>query len=123
MRKTLAQISAALRKAGRVLAPVTSVRVSARTGSARARKLLLDTPSGERSLAAVELRQMLGYEALPSLLFAVSVEGKDAVFRGRGNGHGVGLCQWGARARAVRGESYRQILAHYYPGSEVRRMY
>ena len=123
VRKTLAQISAALRKAGRVLAPVTSVRVSARTGSGRARTLLLDTPSGERSLAAVELRQMLGYEALPSLLFAVSVEGTDAVFRGRGNGHGVGLCQWGARARAVRGESYRQILAHYYPGSEVRRMY
>jgi stage II sporulation protein D len=123
VRKPLAQISAALRKAGRVLAPVTSLRVSARTGSGRARTLLLDTPSGERTLAAVELRQILGYEALPSLLFAVSVEGRDAVFRGRGNGHGVGLCQWGARARALRGESYRQILAHYYPGAEVRRMY
>jgi stage II sporulation protein D len=123
VRKPLAQISAALRKAGRVLAPVTSLRVSARTGSGRARTLLLDTPSGERSLAAVELRQILGYGALPSLLFAVSVDGADAVFRGRGNGHGVGLCQWGARARALRGESYRQILAHYYPGAEVRRMY
>jgi len=123
VRKPLAQISAALRKAGRVLAKVTSVSVSARTGSGRARTLRIDTPSGARSLAAVELRQILGYSALPSLLFDVSIEAGAAVFRGRGNGHGVGLCQWGARARALRGESYRQILAHYYPGSEVRRMY
>ena len=123
VRKPLAQISAALRKAGRVLAKVTSVSVSARTGSGRARTLRIDTPSGARSLAAVELRQILGYRALPSLLFDVSIEAGAAVFRGRGNGHGVGLCQWGARARALRGESYRQILAHYYPGSEVRRMY
>jgi len=60
---------------------------------------------------------------LPSLLFEVSVHGGIAVFRGKGNGHGVGLCQWGARARALRGETYRHILAHYYPGAEIRRMY
>jgi len=123
VRTPLSRISAALRKAGRVLAEVTSVRVSSRTASGRARTVAVETSSGERSLAAVELRQILGYEALPSLLFSVSVEGNQAVFRGRGNGHGVGLCQWGARARAARGESYRQILAHYYPGAELRRMY
>jgi stage II sporulation protein D len=123
VRKPLAQISEALRQAGRVLSPVTSLTVSARTGSGRARTLRIDTKSGARTLAAVELRQILGYGALPSLLFDVTVKGDSAVFRGRGNGHGVGLCQWGARARARRGETYRQILAHYYPGSELRRMY
>ena len=123
IRKPLAQISEALRKAGRVLSPVTSLSISARTASGRARTLRLGTASGERILSAVELRQILGYEALPSLFFDVSVEGESAVFRGRGNGHGVGLCQWGARSRAQRGETYRQILAHYYPGSELRRMY
>jgi len=123
VRKPLSEITAALRQAGRVLAEVTSLSISARTGSGRARTLRIDTPSGARTLAAVELRQILGYEALPSLLFEVSVQGDAAVFRGRGNGHGVGLCQWGARARAQRGDSYREILAHYYPGSEVRRMY
>src|SRR5262249_61913116 len=107
----------------RVLAPATSLSVAARTGSGRPRTLRIETASGARTLPAVELRQILGYEALPSLLFDVSIEGEAAVFRGRGNGHGVGLCQWGARARAQRGETYRQILAHYYPGSELRRMY
>ena len=123
VRKGLEQISSALKKAGRVLAPVVALSVSARTGSGRARTLLVQTAAQSVSLPAVELRQILGYAALPSLLFDVAVERGVAVFRGRGNGHGVGLCQWGARERALRGETYRQILGRYYPGAEVRRMY
>lgn len=41
-------------------------------------------------------------------------------FAGRGWGHGVGLCQWGARGMAMQGFGYRDILAHYYPGAEIR---
>lgn len=40
-------------------------------------------------------------------------------FRGRGWGHGVGMCQWGARGMAARGLSYREILAHYYPSTKL----
>ena len=123
VRKPLSELSAALRKSGRVLAPVTSLTVATRTPSGRARTLRIETTADDRTLAAVELRQIVGYTALPSLSFDVTVERGAAVFRGRGNGHGVGLCQWGARARAVRGESYRAILAHYYPGADIRRMY
>ncbi len=39
---------------------------------------------------------------------------------GHGWGHGVGLCQIGAATMAVEGHSYRQILAHYYPGTQCR---
>src|SRR5438128_5349514 len=85
--------------------------------------LAVETTAGRRPLLAVELRQLLGYSRLPSLLFDVSPEGGVVVFRGRGSGHGVGLCQWGARARALAGGTYRDILAHYYPGAEIRRMY
>jgi stage II sporulation protein D len=123
VRKSLADVSLALRKAGRVLAPITGIDVSSRTASGRARTVRLETDAGDRTLTAAELRQILGYTALPSLAFDVSVERKTAVFRGRGNGHGVGLCQWGARARALRGETYRAILAWYYPGADIRKMY
>ena len=41
------------------------------------------------------------------------------VVEGRGSGHGVGLCQWGAIGRARGGQSYREILRAYYPGTEV----
>jgi stage II sporulation protein D len=39
---------------------------------------------------------------------------------GRGFGHGVGMSQWGAHGLANRGQSYEQILHHYYRGAELR---
>jgi stage II sporulation protein D len=121
VRIPLGEISSALR--ARVGGEVRGMTIASRTPSGRVRALRLETSAGVRSLPAVELRQLLGYGKLPSLLFEVEIDSGAAIFRGRGSGHGVGLCQWGARGRAKRGESYRQILAHYYPGAEIRRMY
>jgi stage II sporulation protein D len=123
VRVPLAEITAALRKARRMHAEVRGIAVESRTESGRAQGLAVETSAGRRPLLAVELRQLLGYTRLPSLLFDVGTEGDVAVFRGRGSGHGVGLCQWGARERALAGATYRDILAHYYPGAELRRMY
>ena len=119
----LAEMTAVLRKAQRLQAEVRGVSVQSRTKSGRAETIELVTPAGPRPLLAVELRQLLGYTRLPSLQFEASTDGDAAVFRGKGSGHGVGLCQWGARARALKGSGYREILAHYYPGAEIRRMY
>ena len=41
----------------------------------------------------------------------------------RRNGHGVGLCQWGARGMAERGQDYRAILSRYYSGCKLRKLY
>ncbi len=41
---------------------------------------------------------------------------------GRGFGHGVGLCQWGAQSKAIKGWSAEQILAFYYPGATLYRV-
>src|SRR5262245_25329284 len=40
---------------------------------------------------------------------------------GHGYGHGVGLSQWGAYARASAGQTHRQILSFYYPGTTIGR--
>jgi stage II sporulation protein D len=45
------------------------------------------------------------------------------VAEGGGNGHGVGMCQWGAVGRARAGASYGDILSAYFPGTEIRRAY
>ncbi|HEY2029532.1 MAG TPA: SpoIID/LytB domain-containing protein [Myxococcales bacterium] len=117
----VAELDHALRK--RIGAEARGLAVLRRTASGRADALSVATARGNRPLPAVELRQLLGYQRLPSLLFEVEMSDGAAVFRGRGSGHGVGLCQWGARGRAMEGEGYREILAHYYPGAEIRRMY
>jgi stage II sporulation protein D len=41
------------------------------------------------------------------------------VFKGKGNGHGLGMSQWGARGRAAAGQDYRKILSSYYSGTRI----
>ena len=60
-----------------------------------------------------------GARSIRSTRFTVRRAGDTVVFEGQGFGHGVGLCQIGARARARAGHSPRAILAHYYPGTSV----
>jgi stage II sporulation protein D (peptidoglycan lytic transglycosylase) len=61
----------------------------------------------------------LGWNLLKSSRFNVSRSGSQFVFRGGGFGHGLGLCQEGSHVMAQRGQSYRQILAHYFPGTST----
>jgi stage II sporulation protein D len=44
-------------------------------------------------------------------------------FRGKGNGHGVGLSQWGAYGMASQGYSYEDILKYYYQGVQLKKIY
>lgn len=72
-----------------------------------------------------ELRLLLGSTALRSTNFIIKTNrgNSDLQFLGTGYGHGVGLCQWGARGRALRGDSYQEILRYYYPGTKVEKIY
>ena len=54
-----------------------------------------------------------------STLFEIRPREDGFAFVGSGYGHGVGMSQWGAEAMARRGASYRQILATFYPGTEL----
>jgi stage II sporulation protein D len=47
--------------------------------------------------------------------------GNGWVFAGKGYGHGVGMCQWGANGMAKNGKTYREILARYYPDTVLAR--
>jgi stage II sporulation protein D len=100
-----------------------AVRVTARSATGRAERLDVLAGGRSASLAAADLRQRLGYGRLPSLAFEVEATRHGFVFTGRGQGHGAGLCQWGAAAMAREGKTYREILAHYYPGTDVVKMY
>mgnify|MGYP001070393524 FL=1 len=62
---------------------------------------------------------MQGWAAVRSTDFEVTERPQGYLFSGRGTGHGAGLCQAGAIARAARGESRGAILAHYYRGAST----
>jgi stage II sporulation protein D len=44
------------------------------------------------------------------------------VATGAGNGHGIGMCQWGAMGMARAGKSYKEILRHYYKDTDLTHM-
>lgn len=67
------------------------------------------------------IARALGAKSIRSTLFTIRKTRDGFVFSGKGYGHGVGLCQAGALARLRAGESVEEVLAHYFPGTEVRR--
>ena len=58
-----------------------------------------------------------------STLFEIERSGSEITLNGRGFGHGVGMCQWGAIGQSRQGINYKQILSHYFPGTETGSLY
>lgn len=66
---------------------------------------------------------LTGALKLPEILVDIRKEGDEFVFDGRGWGHGVGYSQWGGAGMGKQGKGYQEILAFYYAGSDVRRLW
>ena len=107
-----------------VLPPGSSLKeVISRTAANSERVEAVDflfTQGVFKRVRAEDLRQLLGYDKIKSTTFTIAKNNNEWTFSGRGFGHGVGMCQYGARAMAQRGMGYRQILTHYYPKSALR---
>lgn len=115
-----AAFKAALDKAGYSLDEPVSAAGQLLTPAGRAKTVIIRDGTGASVVMSGEdLRKTLGYGNIKSTIFKAE-RGPDVfVFTGRGNGHGVGLSQWGAKGMADAGYSYKEILRHYYPGAEL----
>jgi len=96
-----------------------ALEVVARTRGGRVKQLKIR--GANRSLVAdrERLRRLVSGLGLHSQLFEIREIDKGFAFVGSGHGHGVGMSQWGARAMARRGVSYKRILATFYPGARL----
>jgi stage II sporulation protein D len=71
-------------------------------------------------MKAAEFRSALGNGLLRSVrITRLKKKSKGIEIHGSGSGHGVGLCQWGARLQADKGRKYEKILSFYFPGSTL----
>ena len=91
------------------------------TGIRRAGQLRVAGRKSSKVMSGRELREALGNDAVRSTLFEVQSEAGGFVLMGSGSGHGVGMCQWGARGMAEAGKSSGEILQKYFPGTEIRQ--
>lgn len=100
------------------------VKVDAVNRSGRVTRIWLDTERGERTLGAEAFRAWMNEEfgrKLLSTFYTLRVEDGQFKLEGKGLGHAVGMCQWGARGMAQLGFSYQDILRHYFPGTAIGR--
>jgi stage II sporulation protein D len=124
---TATELARALNAADRKrVGEIVGLEIVRRDVSGRATTVLIRGVGGSAEVKAVALRSAVGYDRLRSTLFKVAGESGNLqdgaiVVEGRGSGHGHGLCQSGALAMASAShrKSYREILAHYFPGSII----
>lgn len=72
--------------------------------------------NGSIRMKGNDFRLMLSAQKVKSLYFASKKQGNGLFLKGRGWGHGVGMCQWGAKGMADAGMGYKNIISHYYQG-------
>jgi stage II sporulation protein D len=88
--------------------------------SGRIRNLkITDRDGKETKISGKDFREILGPNDIKSNNYEITMQGYYVTFNGKGWGHGVGMCQWGARGMADQQFNYKQILAYYYPGSQL----
>jgi len=121
-RFTTAGVIRALRREGFRIADIGSVEMGDLTPAGRVKNVIFRNSGRATSVPAETIRAALGYSNIPSIFFEPELMDQEVVFSGRGLGHGIGLCQWGAKEMAGKGSDYKAILAHYYPGTVVVRM-
>lgn len=75
---------------------------------------------GEAGRLAVD--RQLGWNAVPSNNFTARKKGGEVILEGAGQGHGIGLCQRGARAMAEAGASFQEIISLYLPNTALKTL-
>ncbi|MBW1809464.1 MAG: SpoIID/LytB domain-containing protein [Deltaproteobacteria bacterium] len=121
VRVTLSELKKKLKRRKGWSGPI--VRVVKTTSPKGFRATRIIGKSAELVLSNHELRVVLGLDVLLSSEFVFEVEGTNLLFTGRGRGHGVGMCQWGARGMAEKGKDYKAILNKYYTRADLRKLY
>ena len=96
------------------------IRLGSRDASGYLTDIRVSADSKSFRVRANDFRNWLGAAQFRSTqVWRIVRRAGGFVFVGRGFGHGVGLCQWGAKEQAEHGKDYRRILSFYFPGAEV----
>ena len=117
----LTQVRAAVRKiSGADPGSITQVTIAERGPSGRATKFRI----GSGVVSGPQLRLALGSEKVRSTLISrTAIEGGNLILEGKGFGHGVGLCQWGANKMARAGKSATDIIRFYYRDVDIQKLW
>ncbi|MBD3379929.1 MAG: SpoIID/LytB domain-containing protein [Candidatus Omnitrophica bacterium] len=112
-------IAGEMRKAGYGVERVDSLKAFERDSSGRPAYIEISSAKRKVKVGTEDFRIMVGQDLLKSSLFRMRETDDKVIFHGRGWGHGVGMCQWGAFGMSMFLRSTGNILKTYYPGTEI----
>ncbi|MBU4310377.1 SpoIID/LytB domain-containing protein, partial [bacterium] len=118
---SLSDISNALSRKG--ISEIESIEVYKRSSTERVVELVVEDEFGKHIISGNQFRMALGPNVIRSTYFKMKEKRGRVEFKGRGWGHGVGMCQWGARGMAEKNFSYKEILKHYYTEVKIQKIY
>jgi len=121
---TPAEIKEKLAKQEMPVNEVLGVRTDKIDRTGRAHKLVIKSTWAEKTVDADAFRVWIDPMRLKSNLIT-KIRANDAgafVFKGKGWGHGVGMCQYGMKYLGELGYGYQEILGYYYPGAQVSKL-
>lgn len=142
------QIKLKLREDGHQIENIESIEAK-NNRDGRLSKIKIHHPSGEIRLTGTQFRKLMGPSvvrstmaqiedislvsnsrasdkaemAILSIIYGRMQKYGSVTFKGTGFGHGVGLCQWGAKGLAVKGFDFEKILKYYYSGISIQKLY
>jgi len=113
---------------------LTDIRVGSRTPGGRVASIIFETASGHYIFNKEKVRWVIKQSDTPDAIlrsarFSLEVKKNGAgeitqvIFNGGGWGHGVGMCQMGAKGMSERGVTCDSILALYYQGTKLKKLY
>jgi stage II sporulation protein D len=108
-----------LKQRGYIIDAIDAIKPSRKNPSGRVENIMFQGFDLSETLKAKDFRQLIGPSFIKSTNFDVSIKDEKAYFQGKGWGHGVGMCQWGAFAMAKQRYTAEEILSYYYPGAKV----
>lgn len=124
LRLTWSEMEEILADKGLIQSPLKDITISGRDKSGRVSLIQIKTDDKILKIKSKEFRELLGFERLRSTKFKLFFIGKNNIqFVGKGSGHGVGMCQWGAKGMAEKGSSYEEIIKYYYHDVTLKKLY
>jgi len=99
---------------------IASIRILEKDKSGRVKTIEVKVKNGTYKVSGDNIRKMLN---LKSRSFKFKFSENNVIIEGRGFGHGVGMCQWGAIGMALESWNFKKILKHFYKGVHTKKIY
>ncbi|MDD2365206.1 MAG: SpoIID/LytB domain-containing protein [Desulfuromonadaceae bacterium] len=119
---SLKELEERLKTAGYKISGLYDIKTGSQNSEGRLKDVSILASKGSLAITGEQFRKAIGYGFIKSTRFTLKNMKNEISFTGSGNGHGVGLCQWGAKQRALDGFVSAEILSYYYPGTELKKL-